>query len=127
MNLYLLEPEVAGDFGGNTIVENFNLVRQKGERPKIKHLHYNFTGWLGDELLECTPCFIVTDTLAKSIKESTLTGYDFENIEISADDEFKEMHPDISLPRFMRFIPKGNVNVDGEKYTKWSGDDFCLS
>ena len=96
--LYFLEPEVAGELGENTIIENFDNVRLKGERPKVTHLHYQFTGWLGDEILECTPCFIVTDALSKVIQESTLNGYTFQDVEVSVSDEFTEIYPNIKLP-----------------------------
>lgn len=62
MNLHLLEPEVAGGLGENS---TFN---SKGE---VEFLHYEFQGWLGDELLESTPCFIVTESMAHSIQRVT--------------------------------------------------------
>lgn len=127
MILYLLEPEVAGELGSNTIIDNFDSVRQRGERPNITYLHYQFTGWLGDELLECTPCFIVTESLAKTIQESELEGYVLEDVEVSVSDEFKELYPDTELPKFKRLIPKGYVEIDGQNYRLWSRDDFCLA
>lgn len=125
--LYFLEPEVAGELGENTIIENFNNVRLKGERPKVTHLHYQFTGWLGDEIVECTPCFIVTDDLAKAIEESQLNGYAFKDVEVSVSDEFKEMYPNKILPNFKRIVPEGLVEVVEENYKEWSGHDFCIS
>ena len=125
--LFLLEPEVAGGFGDNTIIENFNNVRAKGERPKVAHLHYEFMGWPDDEILERTPCFIVTESLAKDIQKSSLNGYTFENVEISKGDEFEELYPNRDLPKFIRLIPNGLVEVIDDSYKEWSGDDFCMS
>lgn len=127
MKLYELEPEVAGGFGQNTVVANFDNVRQKRERPIVSHLHYEFSGWLGDEILETTPCFIVTISLADSIKNSDLKGYSFEDVETSLTEEFKELYPGKTLPEFKRIIPKGVVQVDGNSFVNWSGDDFCMS
>lgn len=127
MGLYLLEPEVAGEFGEKTIVSNFEAVRE-GQRPKVKHLHYLITGWLGDELLECTPCFIVTEALAADIKKSDVNGYIFENVDVSTGDEFNEMYPNQSIPQFVRLIPKGTVElIDNDSYKNWSGNDICLT
>lgn len=127
MKLYELEPEVAGGFGQNTVVANFDNVREKRERPIVSHLHYEFSGWLGDEILETTPCFIVTISLAETIKKSDLKGCYFEEVEISVTDEFKELYPEKTLPEFKRIIPKGTAEVNGHSLVKWSGDDFCLS
>ena len=38
-----------------------------------------------------------------------------------------EIYPDRDMPEFKRLIPNGSVSVDGETYTKWSGEDFNLS
>jgi hypothetical protein len=127
MKLYELEPEVAGGFGENTVYSNLNEVEQKRGRSTITHLNYEFSGWLGDELLETTPCFIVTMSLANDIEKSDLKGYKFEDVEISTNDEFKELYPMITLPEFKRIIPQGTVVVNSEVFHNWSGDDFCIS
>jgi hypothetical protein len=127
MKLFELEPEVAGGFGKNTIITNIEKVRQKIEKPIINHLHYEFYGWLGDDLLETTPCFIVTTSLLESIRNSDLDGYKFEDIEISKSDEFNQLYPKRILPKFKRILPQGTVVVSENKIEQWSGDDFCLS
>lgn len=50
-----LEPEVAGGIGPNSELhcDDGKLV--------VTRLNYEFDGWLGDALLETTPCFIVTN------------------------------------------------------------------
>jgi len=125
--LFLLEPEVAGELGENTIIINYDNVRTNKERPEVIHLHYVFTGWLGDEILECTPCFIVTSELAEEIKRNDLHGYMFEDVEVLKSDEFQEMYPHKILPQFKRLLPLGNIEVIDEKYSNWSGHDFCVS
>lgn len=118
MKLIMLEPEVAGGLGENTIFEpNHN----------VKYLHYEFQGWLGDALLESTPCFIVTDSLAKDLNDNKITGYILENVEISKSDEFKEMYPNRTLPNFKRLVPLGIVEVKDERFNNWSGEDLCIS
>jgi hypothetical protein len=125
--IYILEPEVAGELGENTVFENFDNVRLKGERPIVKKLHYQFSGWLGDELLEVTPCFIVTTSLARMINDKNLSGCVFEDVEISLSEDFIEMYPDKTLPDFQRLVPIGKIFVDGNKFSKWSGHDFCIT
>lgn len=127
MKLYGLEPEVAGGFGENTVVSNLENVRAKRERPIVTHLHYEFSGWLGDEILETTPCFIITESLADSIQRSELKGYTVADVETSVTEEFEELYPGRTLPKFKRLVPQGTVEVRGNNFKSWSGDDFCLS
>jgi hypothetical protein len=125
--LYMLEPEVAGELGEKTEFQNYDDVRLKGERPIVTKLNYSFTGWLGDELLEATPCFIVTEALAKAIEKNSLSGYRFEKVLISFSDEFKEIYPDKKMPIFKRLIPTGKVIIENGLCKEWSGDDICAS
>ena len=125
--LYLLEPEVAGELGENTVINNFNSVRLKGEQPEIKHLHYHITGWLEDDILECTPGFIISEKLATDIKKSNINGYIIDDVDISASDEFYEMYPNRKLPKFYRLIPTGIIEVMNNNYFNWSGEDMCLT
>ncbi len=121
MMLYLLEPEVAGGKGENTEYD-------KG--MNVIHLEYEFYGWLGDELIEATPCFVVTDILARDIQASDLTGYQMRDIEISLNEQFYDINPQAKTPPFgMQLIPTGSVFVDkgNTGFKNWSGDDFCFS
>lgn len=128
MNLYMLEPEVAGEIGENTVYDNYDEIVNDGAKPKISHLHFIFSGWLGDDIIESTPCFIITEQLKERIEASGLTGYDFQDVEISLSEEFVDLYPDRKLPNFIRLNPKGTVNlIDYETYENWSGDDFNLS
>ncbi|WP_312070549.1 hypothetical protein [Anaerotignum propionicum] len=125
--LFMLESEVAGELGEETSYQNFSNVRLKGETPIVNKLHFHFSGWLGDELLEATPCFIVTEELAISIKKSNLSGYRFEDVLITVSDEFKEMYVNRELPQFKRFVPTGTIYVEDGTYKEWSGEDICIS
>lgn len=127
MKLYMLEPEVAGEIGENTVYDNFDDVRYRGAYPQISHLHFIFSGWLGDDIIESTPCFIVTDELKSRIEKSELDGCQFEDVEVSLSGEFMEMYPNRSIPKLKRLIPNGSVIVEGETYSTWSGQDFNLS
>jgi len=127
MLFYMLEPEVAGEIGENTVYANFEEVKNKGVQPIISKLHFEFSGWLGDDIIESTPCFIVTEKLKTYIEKSELTGFEFQNVEISLSDEFIEFYPDRELPDFFRLIPTGKIKVENGVCSEWSGDDFNFS
>jgi hypothetical protein len=127
MELYMLEPEVDGEIGENTVYDNFDDVRYRDAKPEISKLHFIFSGWLGDDIIESTPCFIVTDKLKTEIEKSELIGYEFQDVEISLSDEFIEIYPNRDIPQFKRLIPKGNVVVKGGSYVTWTGEDFNFS
>jgi len=92
---YFVEPEVAGGFG-----ERSEIDRSSGTMM-VKKLHYVFEGWLGDELLENTPCFIISERLANEIGANHLTGARFDEVEVTTSDEFKELYPTRQVPLFI--------------------------
>jgi hypothetical protein len=100
---YLVEPEVAGGWGRNTL-----FSRTPGQPDIVHKLHYEFDGWLGDELLESVAEFIVTERLAAEIEKAGPTGVRFDNVEISKSQEFEDWHSGLELPRFlwMRIVGK---------------------
>ena len=111
MEYVVVKPEVAGGLGEHT-------VREPTPNGTVIHkLHYVFEGWLGDELLTTSPCFIVSEQLAEAIRRSNLTGVKFAEVEISVSSRFREAHPVIDLPRFVWLRPTGTSG----------GDDFGLS
>ncbi len=105
-----LEPEIAGGLGEKTVMDNSQFP------PRVSSLHYEFNGWLGDELLESFPCFIVTETLANKIKDSGLSGVEILDVIISKSSDFEELYPNTELPSFKW------LKIDGD-YTK----DFSLN
>ena len=101
-----VEPEVAGGWGPNTVADRSTTP------VTVEHLHYEFDGWLGDVLLESTPCFIVTDAGVAAITKEGLVGAEFENVEISVSDTFRELRGDVALPSFRRLVPFGTPGID---------------
>ena len=111
MKYFLLEPEVAGGFGDNTVLDH-------SVKPfKVEKLHYEFEGWLGDDLLETCPCFIGTTGLIEKFNELGFGGYIIDDLEVSTSYEFRQLYPDMVLPEF-RWI-----KIHG----KAKKDDFGLS
>ena len=121
MKMYLLEPEVSGGIGENSI-----LLHENGRIKKAIHLHYEFEGWLGDDLITTSPFFLVSEKLVNKIQGANLNGYEFEELEISTSENFKEMYPNRMLPNFKRLIPLGMVESEKKCVMKWTGHDLCL-
>ncbi|SDD85869.1 hypothetical protein [Glycomyces harbinensis] len=107
MNYYLLEPEVAGDFGDDTEMD------YSVQPPAVTRLQYRFLGWLGDEILESTPAFIVTEHLAGLIEEAGLTGYRFAEVDTILDEQAEELDEGpVELPDFRWLQLTGKPQVD---------------
>ncbi len=104
---YVVEPEVAGGWGENTI-----FTRTPGQGTVVHKLHYEFDGWLGDELLESAPCFIVTERMAHEIQKAGLTGVSFDKVEVTVSPEFKQLYPDRQLPTFVWLKIEGTPGRD---------------
>lgn len=93
---YIVEPEVAGQWGEST-----EFTRAPGQPVLVHKLHYQFDGWLGDELLESTPCYIVTERLAVKIQQLALSGVSFDEVYVSKSPLFYEAYPGRNLPHFL--------------------------
>jgi hypothetical protein len=93
-NRWILSPEVAGQLGENTSLD------ASVHPPKVSHLHHRFEGWLGDDLLETFPCFLVSSALAAALEEAGLTGFSLDAVEVSTSPEFQELSRPRPLPEF---------------------------
>lgn len=123
MNYYIVEPEVAGEIGKHTIYDYNNASCT----ADIIHLHFVFEGWLGDDLLEVTPCFIVTEKLRDIIFKYKLSGCEFCENEISYSEIFYELYPKRNMPNFYRLMPQKKIDiVKGIKIGN-NMDDIMLS
>jgi hypothetical protein len=83
MTFFLVEAEVAGGLGERTIADCSR------HPPLVERLHYEFDGWLGDQLVEAFPCYLITEGLAREI--AGLTGYRLELAEVSLSEQFHEV------------------------------------
>jgi hypothetical protein len=97
-----IEPEVAGGLGKETILDN------SIHPPRVTKLHYEFDGWLGDDLIESFPCYIVTEPLKEQIEKRGLSGVAFENVIITKSDNFNFLYPERQLPKFYWLKVKAN-------------------
>ena len=101
-----IEPEVAGGLGFETIIDN------SFHPPIIKKLHYEFSGWLGDDILETFPCFIVSEKLMNDIRNNQLTGVSFEDVKVTKSEEFMDLFLSSDLPSFYWMKINGKFGVD---------------
>ena len=86
-----VEPEVAGFMGDQTVVD------LSTHPPIVYSLDYQLDSWLGDDLLETFPCFVVTERLKQAIEAQALTGVIFDSVIISRGKTFSK---DRLLPTF---------------------------
>ena len=106
MQYYQLEPEVAGGIGEHSVID-----RSSG-KVVVRKLHYEFDGWGGDELLESTPCFIVSERLAREIERAQLTGVSFDEVQVTTSDQFKVLYPNRQIPKFIWLKVGGEAGRD---------------
>ncbi|HYO64886.1 MAG TPA: hypothetical protein VEU33_02285 [Archangium sp.] len=90
--------------------------------PEVSHFHHRFEGWLGDELLEVFPCFLVSSALAKALEEARLVGFSLDDVEVSVSPEFQELYPGRALPEF-RWLKITGKDRDADF---WLTPDFRL-
>ncbi|WP_052518354.1 hypothetical protein [Archangium violaceum] len=90
--------------------------------PEVSHFHHRFEGWLGDELLEVFPCFLVSSLLAKALQEAGLAGFSLDDVEVSTSPEFQELYPGRPLPEF-RWLKITGKDRDADF---WLTPDFRL-
>ena len=55
MAYYVLNPEVLGGMGRDTVMESPTVGSYL---PHVKVLHVEISGWMGDDLLTNFPCFM---------------------------------------------------------------------
>ncbi len=63
MRYFYIEPEVSGELGEGTLMDT------TVHPPKVEKLNYEFSSWLGDDLIESFPCYIVSERLAERLKK----------------------------------------------------------
>lgn len=111
----LIEPEVAGGLGEQTQMDNSFFP------PLIKNLHYEFEGWLENDILESFPCYIVTEKLRKGLEREKLTGISFDEVIVSKSETFLELYPNKELPSFFWAKINGESNRDDFFITEKNG------
>jgi putative NADH-flavin reductase len=99
---FLLNPEVAGGWGPHTEAD------RSTHPPVVTRMHYEFQGWLGDDLLTTFPEFVVIEPLAAALERSNLSGFRLADMEISAGDGWEELNQGRALPhcRWLKVVQR---------------------
>src|SRR5690606_23050654 len=87
-------PEVAGELGPNTDMD------ASVHPPRVSRLHYEIADWLGDDLLESFPCFVVTERLATELEKAGLDGFTLDDVQVTLSPEAEELLEDVEIPTF---------------------------
>ncbi|GAL82602.1 hypothetical protein JCM19274_5677 [Algibacter lectus] len=84
-NYIKIQPEVICGLGEKTTFKEF-------EPPfkTILNLHIDLEDWLGDDLMECYPAFIITEKLKKGLEISDFSGFKFSEMEVSKAEYFED-------------------------------------
>lgn len=107
MSYYLLEPEVAGELGEDTVMD------VDVHPPVVTRLQYVIQDWLGDEILESTPCFVVTEHLAGLIGAAGLSGYRLADAEVVLSEDAEELAGGpVDLPKWQWLQLTGTAGTD---------------
>lgn len=92
MKYFLIDPEVAGELGKDTVLD------ASVHPPRVSELHYDLKGWLGDDILESFPCFVVTDRCRAALEPRGFSGFAFAPVRVTASQTFLELYPGRALP-----------------------------
>ena len=111
MPYFYVEPDVAIRLGDRTVMDTST------HPPKLSYLHVVMEGWFGDHLIETFPSFVFSEELSLAITEASLTGVNFNKLEMTKGDFFNTSFPDTKLPKFVW----GRIN--GQKMH----DDFFIA
>jgi hypothetical protein len=116
-SFFSLDPEVAGELGERTVLD------ASAHPPIVTRLHYHVQSWLGDDVIQSFPCFVVTERLRRALEERRFSGYHVEDAEVTVDEDFRTLSPGMTLPRFYWLRVDGRPGVDDFGV---SGTDYCL-
>jgi hypothetical protein len=106
MKYYSLDPDVAGEFGPNTVLDHSTRP------PTAVRLHVEIDLWDGDELLEVFPCFVVSERVADIARRNRFTGAQIGPVEVTKSENFQALHPDLVLPMFVWLKVNGHPGAD---------------
>lgn len=99
-----IQPEVIVGLGEKT-----EFLEKEAPFLTVIKLHIQLEDWLGDDLMECHPCYIVTEKLKTGLQTTKFTGFEFSEMIVTKDEYFNDNYQlNKSLPEFywMKIIGK---------------------
>ncbi len=103
---FYIEPEVSGGLGENVVADT------TVHPPIVSKLHYLFDGWLGDDLLESFPCYVVSERIKNELLTEELVGFQIDELEVSKSEQFDDLYPGKNLPSFYWLKVTGDAGED---------------
>lgn len=103
---YLIAPEVAGELGEDTVMD------ASVHPPVVESLHYVFSDWLGSQLVESFPCYLVTRELGTQLVAAELTGFELAEADIELSEEADELFDVDEFPIFLWLKVHGTPGAD---------------
>lgn len=94
MKYFIIEPEVAGSLGSDTILD------RSTHPPSVKRLEYRFEGWLGDPIVESFPVFLARSDLVLRFKKIRLTGFQIADVKVTIADNLQATDHKLVIPPF---------------------------
>ena len=103
-----LNPEVIVGLGERT-----EFLEKEAPFKTVTKLHIQLEDWLGDDIMECHPCYIVTEELKIALENSDFTGYELAEMEVTRDEYFANNYQlKKALPKFYWLKIKGQKQID---------------
>jgi hypothetical protein len=116
----IIQPEVIVGLGNDTMFEETTAPFKT-----VKKLHIALEDWLGDDLMECHPCYIVTENLKNTLEKTNFTGFAFDNLTLTKDEYFSDNYSNEKpLPSFYWLKINGRVETD-DIYVGEGSSLFC--
>lgn len=84
--------------------------RHDREPRLVGTLHAEFEGWLGDDIVETSWFWLVTEALAAALQSSALTGFELADVVVTTGPTWDEFdYP--PLPVWRRLVPTGSLTA----------------
>lgn len=101
------EAEVAGGLGEGVDYD------PRREPRLVGPLHYEFAGWLGDDIVTTSGYWLVSGQLADALRASELTGFELEEAVVTTEQQFDALPLPRPFPeRWERLVPTGARPAD---------------
>lgn len=70
---------------------------------------------MGDDIVESTPTFIVSERVKEGLDALGVGGYEIEECIVTVSEQFKELYGNKVLPKFCRLMPQGRLEIEEKK------------
>jgi hypothetical protein len=108
----IIQPEVIVGLGDKTV-----FAEATAPFKTVTKLHIELEDWLGDDLMECHPCYMVTEHLKDKLAQSDITGYAIEPMLLTRNEYFANNYRlEKKLPPFYWLKINGTAGNKDDMY-----------